>query len=74
VGGLNNIGQRRQPEVIILRIGEWTGLGRAAVRRASMASRPHAGHTDAAHGMMSNLCANSDTDPRAGAASILTLA
>jgi ethanolamine ammonia-lyase small subunit len=74
VGGLNNIGQRRQPEVLILRIGEWTGLGRAAVRHASMASRPHAGHTDAAHGMMSNLCANGDTDPRAGAASILALA
>jgi ethanolamine ammonia-lyase small subunit len=73
VGGLNNIGQRLQPKVIILRIGEWPGLGRAASRRASMASPPHAGHTDADHRMVSHLCANGNTDPRAGAACILAL-
>ena len=64
------MGQRRQPELIIVRIGERPGLGPAASQRASMASRPQAGDTDADHGRVSHLCANGDTDPR-GAACIL---
>ena len=52
----------RHPEVIIVLIGERPGLGHAASRSASMASRPQAGDTDAAHGRVSNLCANGDTD------------
>ena len=35
---------------------------------------PQAGDTDAAHGMVSHLCANGDIDPRASAACILALA
>jgi ethanolamine ammonia-lyase small subunit len=57
-----------------VRIGERPGLGPAASQRASMASRPQAGDTDADHGRVSHLCANGDTDPRTGAACILALA
>ena len=67
------MGKRRQPELIIVRIGERPGLGPAASQRASMASRPQAGDTDADHGRVSHLCANGATDPRTGAACILAL-
>ena len=68
------MGKGLQPEVIILRIGERPGLGRAVSLRASMASHPHAGDTDADHRMVTPLCAGSDADLRAGAAYLLTLA
>ena len=68
------MGKRRQPELIIVRIGERPGLGPAASRRASMASHPQAGDTDADHGRVSHLCANGATDPRTGAVCILALA
>ena len=73
-GVLNDRGEGQQPEVIIWRIRERPGLGRAASRSASMASRPQAGDTDADHGMVSHLCGNGDIDPRASAACILALA
>jgi ethanolamine ammonia-lyase small subunit len=68
------MGKRLQPELIILLIGERPGLGPAASLSASMTSRPQAGDTDADHGRVSHLCANGDTDPRAGAVCILALA
>ena len=74
MGVLNDRGEGQQPEVIIWRIRERPGLGRAASRSAPMASRPQAGDTDADHGMVSHLCANGDIDPRASAACILALA
>jgi Ethanolamine ammonia lyase large subunit (EutB)/Ethanolamine ammonia-lyase light chain (EutC) len=72
-GASTNIGSAL-PDVVILLIGERPGLGRATSLRAYMTYRPQAGDTDADRDVVSNIFANGDTDPLAGAASVLQMA
>ena len=73
VGGLNDIGDRLEPEVVVLLIGERPGLVTAVSLSAYMAFRPRAGHTDANRNLISNIHARG-VPPDAAAERILALA
>ena len=73
VGILNDIGDRLQPEVVVLLIGERPGLATAESLSAYMAYRPRSGQTDADRNLISNIHARG-TPPEAAAQRILTLA
>jgi len=55
VGVLNDIGERLDPAVVVLLIGERPGLATAESLSAYMAYRPRAGHTDAQRNLISNI-------------------
>jgi len=55
VGILNEIGERLEPRVAVLLIGERPGLATAESLSAYMAYRPLVGHTDADRNLISNI-------------------
>lgn len=55
VGVLNDIGERLDPSVVVLLIGERPGLATAESLSAYMAYHPRAGHTDAQRNLVSNI-------------------
>lgn len=55
VGVLNDIGERLEPSVVVLLIGERPGLATAESLSAYMAYRPRSGHTDAQRNLVSNI-------------------
>jgi ethanolamine ammonia-lyase small subunit len=73
VGVLNDVGERLDPAVVVLLIGERPGLATAESLSAYMAYRPRAGHTDAQRNLVSNIHARGVTSV-AAAQRILGLA
>lgn len=73
VGILNEIGERLNPHVAVLLIGERPGLATAESLSAYMAYRPHAAHSDANRNLISNIHARG-VRPQAAATRILDLA
>jgi ethanolamine ammonia-lyase small subunit len=55
VGVLNDVGERLDPAVVVLLIGERPGLATAESLSAYMAYRPRADHTDAQRNLVSNI-------------------
>ncbi|WP_406699912.1 ethanolamine ammonia-lyase subunit EutC [Singulisphaera sp. Ch08] len=55
VGALNDIGERLNPAIVLLLIGERPGLTTSDSLSAYMAYRPSAGHTDANRNLISNI-------------------
>ncbi|SIN82609.1 Ethanolamine ammonia-lyase light chain [Singulisphaera sp. GP187] len=55
VGVLNDIGERLDPALVLLLVGERPGLSTSKSLSAYMAYRPRAGHTDAHRNLISNI-------------------
>jgi ethanolamine ammonia-lyase small subunit len=73
VGVMNEIGERLDPKVVVLLIGERPGLATAESLSAYMAYRPRPGHTDAQRNLISNIH-DRGVGPAAAAKRILALA
>lgn len=73
VGILNEVGERLDPAVVVLLIGERPGLARADSLSAYMAYRPRAGHTDAQRNLISNIHTRG-VSPESAAVRIMNLA
>jgi ethanolamine ammonia-lyase small subunit len=73
VGILNDIGERLDPVVAVLLIGERPGMATAESLSAYLAYRPRPGDTDARRNLISNIHARG-VPPTAAAARILALA
>jgi ethanolamine ammonia-lyase small subunit len=73
VGILNDIGERLDPVVAVLLIGERPGMATAESLSAYLAYRPRPGDTDARRNLISNIHARG-VPPAAAAARILALA
>ncbi|AGA29360.1 ethanolamine ammonia-lyase subunit EutC [Singulisphaera acidiphila] len=58
VGVLNDIGERLDPAIVLLLVGERPGLSTSNSLSAYMAYRPRAGHTDANRNLISNIHAH----------------
>ena len=73
MGLLNEVGDRLDPAVAVLMIGERPGLATAESLSAYMAYRPRTGHTDAQRNLVSNIHAQG-LPPSVAAERILGLA
>lgn len=74
VGVMNDIGDLLQPDVVVLLIGERTGLGRAELISAYMAYKPKSGDTDADRNVVSNIFEKGGMNPSEASTLIVQIA